>query len=97
MWRETKDMPYHQATTMKTEMEYPNLLLGDGTSMVVPPIPNVLICTPPLQRNRNNCARSTIRFMRRHKFGASTTDVSEQGTALLRFLSLQVIRHTPRK
>ena len=36
LWRETKDMPYHQATTMKTEMEYLNLLLGDGTSIVVP-------------------------------------------------------------
>ena len=67
------------------------------------PIPNVLICAPPLQGKRNNCARSTIRFMRWHNFGAFTnveippadarskrfsapTDISEQGTALLRFL-----------
>jgi len=36
LWRETKDVPDQQATTMETEMEYPNRLLGDGTSMVVP-------------------------------------------------------------
>jgi hypothetical protein len=36
LWRETKDMPDYPVTTVKTEMEYSNLLLGDRTSMVLP-------------------------------------------------------------
>ena len=49
----------------KDEIEYSNLLLGDGTSMVLPTNSSTLICS-------YNCTRSSTKFMHWHKFRATT-------------------------
>ena len=76
--RETGYMRDDPITRVKTEIEYSNLPLGDGTSMVLPINSNDLICAPPLHEigNSENCARSTTRFMHWHKFRATTNVVT---------------------
>jgi hypothetical protein len=73
--RETKYMPDDPVTRTKTEIEYSNLVLGDGTSMVLPANSNGLICEPPLHGNSDNCARIITTFTHWHKFRAKTNVV----------------------
>lgn len=62
------DMPGYGITRMKDEIEYSNVLLGDGSSMVLPTRSSVLICGV-------DCARSIITFRNWHKFRATTNIV----------------------
>jgi hypothetical protein len=62
---ETAHMPDHPTSRTKAEIEYSNLLLGDGTSMVLPTNSSALICI-------NNCTRSVTKFTHWHKFRATT-------------------------
>jgi hypothetical protein len=71
--RQTTYKPYDLITRMKTEIEYSNVLLGDGTSMVLPTNSELLICE--LYGNGDNCALNIIRFMNWHKFRATTNVV----------------------
>ncbi len=50
----------------KAEIDYANLLLGDGSSMVLPTNSTDMICEAAIDA----CARSAIRFMNWHKFQA---------------------------
>jgi hypothetical protein len=70
---ETTYMPHFPLLRTETEIEYSNLLLGDGTSMVLPTNSSVLIWEPPL-----NNARNIIRFMNWHKFRAKTRILSTE-------------------
>jgi hypothetical protein len=68
---ETAPMPNYPIRHTKAEIEYSNLLLGDGTSMVLPTNSNDQICG--LQSAWiDNCARNVIKFMHWHKFRATT-------------------------
>jgi VWFA-related protein len=71
--RQTTYKPYDLITRMKTEIEYSNVLLGDGTSMVLPANSELLICE--LYGNSDNCALNIIRFTNWHKFRATTNVV----------------------
>jgi len=68
---ETEDMPDYPITRTKDEIDYSNLLLGDGTSMVLPTKSNVLIC-----ETSNHCASSIIKFANWHRFRATTKIVA---------------------
>jgi len=72
---ETAYMQDYPIRRTKDEIEYSNVLLGDGTSMDLPTNSNLLICEPPLYGNSDNCSRSIIRFMHWHKFRATTNVV----------------------
>lgn len=79
MERETAYMPQYPIRRMRTEIDYSNVPLGDGTRLVLPTNSRVLICTPPLHVNGDNCARNIVRFTHWHKFRATTnilTDVA---------------------
>ncbi|MGO9864902.1 MAG: hypothetical protein ACLPLR_14915 [Terriglobales bacterium] len=76
--RETAYMRDDPVTRTKTEIEYSNLVLGDGTSMVLPTNSKVLICEPPLHGNSDNCARIIITFKNWHKFRAQTRILSTE-------------------
>lgn len=64
---ETAYMPDDPIRLTKDEIEYSDLLLGDGTHMVLPTHSTVLICG-----RRDNCAHSVIKFTNWHKFRART-------------------------
>ncbi len=68
---ETAYMQDYPITRTKDEIDYSNLLLGDGTSMVLPTNSNAVIC----ESGNPNCARSNIKFMHWHKFRATTNVV----------------------
>lgn len=68
---ETAYMPDYPIRLTKDEIDYSNLRLGDGTSMVLPTNSKVLICG-----RRDNCARSVIKFTNWHKFRAKTNIVA---------------------
>jgi VWFA-related protein len=70
--RETAYMLQYPIRRMRTEIDYSNVPLGDGTSLVLPTHSNVLICTPPVHINGDSCGRNIIRFTDWHKFGATT-------------------------
>ena len=65
---ETADMPGYPIKHAKAEIEYSNLLLRDGSSMVLPTNSNDRICEMPPY----DCTRSVIRFMNWHKFRATS-------------------------
>lgn len=65
---ETAYAPNYPIRHAKAEIEYANLLLGDGISMVLPTSSKDQICqTPPF-----GCTRSVIHFTNWHKFHATT-------------------------
>jgi VWFA-related protein len=64
---ETAYMPSYPIRHAKAEIEYATLLLGDGTSMVLPTNSNDQICDVPPY----DCTRSVIRFTNWHKFHAT--------------------------
>jgi VWFA-related protein len=68
---ETAHMPNYPISHAKAEIEYSNLLLGDGTSMVLPTDSKALICDAPPY----GCTRSVIKFTNWHKFRAKTNVV----------------------
>jgi VWFA-related protein len=70
--RETAYMPKDPITRMKTDIDYSDVPLGDGTRLVLPIHSDVLICLPPVRGNSDNCARNNIKFTNWHKFKATT-------------------------
>lgn len=53
----------------EAQIEYSNVLLGDGTSMVLPTNSNDLLC-------EMRCKGSVVTFMHWHKFRATTKIVA---------------------
>ena len=78
--RETADMwkrPIHQ---VKTTIDYSNVPLGDGTSLILPSSSDVLLCAAVIGSGPDNCSRNIIKFANWHKFRATTkilTDSAE--------------------
>src|SRR5579872_2354211 len=70
--RETAYKPKDPITRMKTSIDYSEIALGDGSNLVLPIRSEVLICSPPVRGNSDNCARNTIKFTNWHKFKATT-------------------------
>jgi VWFA-related protein len=65
---ETTYMQDYPITRTKDEIDYSNLLLGDGTSMVLPTNSHAVIC----ESGNRNCASSMIKFTNWHRFRATT-------------------------
>jgi hypothetical protein len=65
---QTTDMPDYPTMRTKDEIDYSDLLLGDGTSMVLPTNSKALICS-------SGCARSVTKFSNWHKFRATANMV----------------------
>lgn len=65
MQLETAFMENYPIKRTKADIEYSNVLLGDGTSMVLPTNSNDLLCDM-------HCKRSVVTFMHGHKFRATT-------------------------
>ncbi len=70
--RETANMPKEPITHVKTTIDYADLNLGDGSKLVLPTHAEILICSPPVGGNSDNCSRNTIKFTNWHKFRATT-------------------------
>jgi VWFA-related protein len=70
--RETVYVRTNPITQMKTTIDYSDLSLGDGSSLVLPTHSEVLICMPPVNGNSDNCSRNSIKFTHWHKFRATT-------------------------
>jgi VWFA-related protein len=78
--RETALMPRNPIRRMKTQIDYSDVPLGDGTRLVLPTHSDVLICTPlPPYFDDSNCAHNIIRFNHWHKFRATTKIVMQPG------------------
>ena len=82
---------------MKTEMEYPNLLLGDGTSMVVPTHSERSDLYTSTAAQQKQLHTSYHQIHAQAQLGCVDDCHQRAGHGALRFLSLQVIKHTPRK
>jgi VWFA-related protein len=74
--RETAYMPKYPITRMKTSIDYAEIPLADGSRLVLPIHSDVLICSPPVRGNSDNCSRNIIKFANWHKFKATTTIVT---------------------
>ena len=59
----------------KHEIDYSNVRLGDGTSMVLLTNSNVRICGAFLNGKSDDCSISMIEFKNWHKFRATTNVV----------------------
>lgn len=72
---ETAHMRDYPIRLTKHEIDYSNVLLGDGTSMVLPTNSNVRICGAFLNGKSDDCSISMIEFKNWHKFRATTNIV----------------------
>jgi hypothetical protein len=70
--RETAYMPKYPITRIKTEIEYSNILLGDGSKFVLPAKSDVLTCPLSDTENTGKCSHNIIKFTNWHIFVAKT-------------------------
>ncbi len=73
--RETVSMPRRPITRAKTKINYANLRLGDGASLVMPTDSEAFACSSPLPDHGEVCSHNFISFKNWHKFAANTTIV----------------------
>jgi VWFA-related protein len=70
--RETEDMPNRPVSKIKTTIDYSEVVLGDGSKLVLPMNSDVSICVHSQSNNSDRCSHNSSKFMDWKKFGAST-------------------------
>ena len=70
--RETSYSQYSPIRQTKTEIDYRNIPLGDGSSLVLPTHSEVRVCSAPILGSRDNCSLNLVKFTNWHKFRATT-------------------------
>jgi hypothetical protein len=73
--RETPRMPRYPIHRMKTIINYAQVALGDGTSLVLPTYSEVSICMGQMYIYGDNCGNNVIKFSNWQKFRATTNIV----------------------